>query len=161
MAIRKSNKSVKNGKYFQGEFKPDFPKKYRGDPKKIIYRSSWEFKFMRQLDSDPNVVMWESEEFSIPYLSPKDGKMHRYFVDFRYKTADGQVWVVEIKPFSQTQPPKQGSKRKATYIKEVFTFGINTSKWRAMEKYCNANGFKFKIVTEKELGLGGPKKNNS
>ena len=69
-------------KTYKGYFKPKNPKKYKGDPTNIIYRSSWECKLMIRLDEDPNVISWGSEEIIIPYRSPIDNKIHRYFVDF-------------------------------------------------------------------------------
>ena len=45
---------------------------------------------------------WQSEEFWIPYISPIDNRMHRYFPDFfiKYndKTGKLRTMVVEIKP---------------------------------------------------------------
>ena len=54
----------------KGYFKPKNYSKYKGDPTKIIYRSSWEKMFMGYLDNNPSVVEWSSEEFFIPYKSP-------------------------------------------------------------------------------------------
>jgi hypothetical protein len=139
------------GKWEQGPFKPLNPKKYVGNPHKIVYRSWWEFCFMRKLDKDPNVVAWQSEELVIPYRSPKDRQMHRYFVDFVYRTKDGKTYMVELKPWAQTQPPKKGRKN---FLKESQTFGINKAKWEAAMAYCKAKGFIFKIVTERELNVG-------
>ena len=70
---------------YKGYFKPRNPSKYSGDPTTIIYRSSWELKLMRYLDSHSDVIKWASEEFSIPYVSPIDGKVHKYFPDFLVK----------------------------------------------------------------------------
>ena len=67
---------------YQGKFKPKNPSKYKGDPTNIVYRSSWELKLMMYLDTHPNVLKWGSEEIVIPYESPVDGRMHRYFPDF-------------------------------------------------------------------------------
>ena len=67
---------------YKGKFKPHNPFKYVGDPTNIIYRSLWELRFMRYLDSHPNVTQWASEEITIPYFSPVDKKIHRYFPDF-------------------------------------------------------------------------------
>ena len=51
----------------------------------IIYRSLWERKFMTFCDRNPNVIEWGSEEVVIPYRSPLDGRVHRYYVDFYIK----------------------------------------------------------------------------
>ena len=39
------------------------------------------------------------------------------------------------------------------YINEVMTWGVNEAKWRAAAVYCNDRGWKFDILTEKELGI--------
>ena len=67
---------------YQGKFRPRNPSKYLGDPLNIIYRSHWELKLMSYLDRHPHVMKWASEEVIIPYKSPIDGRMHRYFPDF-------------------------------------------------------------------------------
>ena len=66
-------------KTYKGLFRPKNPSKYRGDPSNIIFRSSWELRFMTYLDAHPDVLEWSSEEFCIPYVSPIDGRIHRYF----------------------------------------------------------------------------------
>lgn len=112
---------------------------------------------MVYFDLNPNVLMWESEELIIPYKSPKDGRMHRYFPDFRIRvrTKAGltQTILIEVKPFYQTQPPKIQSRRTKKYINEVMTYGVNTSKWHAAEEYCKDRQWKFQIITENELNI--------
>ena len=86
-----------HGKYF-----PRHPKKYKGNPTNIVYRSSWEKKFMNWCDITESVSEWQSEEFFIPYRSPIDGRVHRYFPDFfvKYRDANGKrrTMVVEVNP---------------------------------------------------------------
>ena len=141
----------------QGFFKPKNPQKYKGDPSNIVYRSGWELKFMLYLDSHNDVLKWSSEEIIIPYKSPVDGKWHRYFPDFLIvtKNKDGLVetTLIEIKPAAQTVEPIRSTKKTKKYINEVFTWGINSSKWTAAQKYCGERGWKFKILTERELGI--------
>ena len=74
---------------YKGRFKPKNYQKYKGDPTNIIYRSLWERKFMNYCDLTENVSEWQSEEFWIPYISPKDNRVHRYFPDFYIKTKNG------------------------------------------------------------------------
>lgn len=142
---------------YKGFFKPRNPAKYRGDPSNIIYRSRWELKFMSYLDSHPHVLEWSSEEFSIPYRSPVDGKIHRYFPDFLVKKIDkdGTITreVVEIKPFKETQPPAVQKKQTKQYIREVYTWGVNSAKWDAARQFCADRKWKFSIFTEHELGI--------
>ena len=53
---------------YSGRYIAKKPKKYRGDPHKIIYRSLWERKFMVYCDTTESVIEWGSEEVIIPYL---------------------------------------------------------------------------------------------
>ena len=136
----------------KSNFRPRNLKKYRGNHKNITYRSSWEHKFMKWLDHNDKVLEWNSEEIIIPYRSPIDNKLHRYFPDFwlKYVNKNNQIEerVVEIKPRSQTSPPKKSSKR---YLKEVMTWGVNQAKWEACIQVCKTKGWKFEIFTEKHL----------
>jgi hypothetical protein len=145
------------GKPKQGLFKPNQPKKYKGDPTNIVYRSGWELKVMKYLDDNSNVVEWSSEELVIPYRSPVDNKIHRYFPDFIIwvKSRDGSIRtiVLEIKPKSQTREPKKPARQTKKYITEVMTWGINQSKWKSAEEYCRNQGWDFRIVTEDHLGI--------
>ena len=141
----------------KGKFKPRNPQKYKGYPANIVYRSSWELRFMMKLDADPTVIEWGSEEMIIPYKSPIDGRMHRYFPDFivRRKTKEGitETVVVEIKPFAQTKEPTPSKTINKRYITEVQTWGINSAKWKAAHEFCEDRKWKFMILTEKELGI--------
>jgi hypothetical protein len=141
----------------KGAFKPKNPEKYRGDPTKIIYRSSWELKFMNFVDKHPSILEWSSEETVIPYVSPVDNRWHRYFPDFVIKKKDvtGKVSTVliEIKPRAQTIEPVRKTKINKAYINEVFTWGVNSAKWEAARKLCKKRGWDFEILTEKELNI--------
>jgi len=142
---------------YKGYFKPKNPEKYKGNPTNIIYRSGWELKLMSYLDSHPDVVQWSSEEFCIPYRSPVDNRIHRYFPDFyvKKKKPDGtfEVIVIEVKPASQTKPPTRPDKISKRYINEVYTWGINSAKWKAAEEFCADRNWTFQIFTEKELKI--------
>jgi hypothetical protein len=145
------------GKYYQGRFKPKNPKKYMGDPTNIIYRSGWELRLMRFLDEHTKVIQWGSEELIIPYRSPIDGKVHRYFTDFIVKqiNSDGikETIVIEVKPKAQTVPPEKKSRVTKRYINEVKTWGVNQAKWQAAEDFCKDRGWKFTIMHEDHLGI--------
>jgi hypothetical protein len=143
-------------KYLQGLFKPIHPQKYRGDLTNIVFRSSWEMAYMCRLDKDPNIVEWSSEETVIPYVSPADGGIHRYFVDFQYKTKDNRIFLIEIKPVAQTkQPPVPKSKRVSKrYMRDIQIFAVNKAKWEAALNFCEERGWVFKVLTEKDLGFG-------
>ena len=142
--------------YRQGFFRPKNPSKYQGDPTNIIYRSSWERIMFSWLDLSRQCVSWSSEEFFIPYISPIDDKPHRYFVDVKatFIQTDGskKTFIIEIKPYDQTLPPKN-TKNKKTLMESVATYQVNQAKWAAAKNYCEQYGYEFKIVTEYDLGL--------
>jgi hypothetical protein len=100
------------------------------------------------------VLQWQSEELIVPYRSPLDKKIHRYFPDVIYKTAKETV-MVEIKPYKQTRPPvlAEGKKPDRNYKKAVITFAVNDAKWKAARAYCKDKGWKFVIMSEKDLGV--------
>lgn len=142
---------------YQGSFRPRNPEKYQGNPNNIVYRSLWELKLMRYLDDHSEVISWGSEEVAIPYRSPVDGKIHRYFPDFvvKKKNRDGtsSTIMIEVKPRAQTIEPKVQKKASKKYINEVMTWGVNQAKWKAAENYCQDRMWKFQLMTEKELGI--------
>lgn len=142
---------------YKGFYRPRHPEKYNGDPNNIIYRSSWELKLMMHLDNHPDVIKWSSEEFSIPYRSPIDGKLHRYFPDFYVKKRNPQgiveSIVIEVKPSIQSKPPTPSKKITRKYLNEVKTYGINSAKWKAAKEFCDLRKWKFIVMTEKELGI--------
>lgn len=150
-------------KYYQGKFKPKNPEKYMGDPTNIIYRSGWEMKLMRYLDSHPKVLEWGSEELFIPYRSPIDGRVHRYFPDFLVKQINKygkkETILIEVKPKAQCYPPDmkkaktQSGRASPKYIREVKTWGVNSAKWEAAEDFCKDRGWKFQIMHEDHLGI--------
>lgn len=138
--------------YHKRKYKPLFPDKYIGDPTNIVMRSSWETKFAIWCDRNPQVIKWNSEETVVPYVSPVDGRVHRYFVDFKIQTANKKVYVVEIKPKHQTLPP-QGTKRTKRYLTEASTYLVNQAKWSAAERYCKDRNWEFVVLTEDDLGI--------
>ena len=46
---------------YKGIYKPENPKKYLGDPNKIVYRSLWERKMFRYCDTNAKVLKWASK----------------------------------------------------------------------------------------------------
>lgn len=144
---------------WRGKFKALNPKKYQGDPKGIIYRSSLEFKFMRYLDRHPDVLKWASEEMHVKYYDPSAKKVRRYFPDMivQKKNKEGKIEnvMIEIKPSSQCVPPKRGKTLKAQrrFLRETRTYATNIAKWEAASLFCKEHGWKFQILTEKDLGV--------
>lgn len=143
---------------YSGLYKPTNPKKYRGNPTRIIYRSMWERKFMVFCDNNPSIVEWGSEEVIIPYRCPTDGRVHRYYPDFYIKvqSKSGQItkYLIEVKPKKQVAGPEKQPKRKtASWKREVMTYMKNRAKWEAAENFCEDRQMKFLILTEDHLGV--------
>ena len=137
------------------QFYPKNPEKYAGDPTNIICRSSWEKFFAHYVDRNENVKKWHSEETIVPYESPIDNAMHRYYVDFTLEMNDGRVVLVEVKPFKETKPPTEPKKktRKAVdrFQHECKTYLVNQAKWAFAREVAKRNGAEFVVFTENEL----------
>lgn len=141
-------------RYRQGQFRPRNKEKYVGDIENIFFRSGWEFKFLNWLDKEESVLFYSSEEIVVPYVSPIDGKTHRYFVDIwaRIQTNKGVVeYLIEIKPKKQLVLPKKPKKQSKRYVEQVSTYLINLAKWESAKKFADQNNMVFKILTEDEL----------
>ena len=142
---------------YRGKYYPSYPKKYKGDPTNIIYRSLWERKFMVYCDKNQNILEWASEEIAIPYRSPIDNRVHRYFPDFymKVKEMNGRIkrYVIEVKPAKQTKPPAKPKRQTKGYIREAYEYAKNQAKWKMAREFCADRQWEFKVVTEKELGI--------
>ena len=142
---------------YKGKYYPSLPRKYKGDPTNIIYRSLWERKFMVYCDKNDNILEWASEEIAIPYRSPIDNRVHRYFPDFymKVKETNGKIknYVIEVKPAKQTIPPKKPKRQTKGYIREAYEYARNQAKWKMAKEFCADRQWEFKVVTEKELGI--------
>ena len=153
-------KKVKpNGDYKSGKFEPSKPEKYIGDIHNIIYRSSWERKFMMWCDTNEFVIKWSSEPVGIQYWSTISSKTRTYNPDFYVlvKKQDGtnEQLLVEIKPEAQIkkpEPPKTKSKKSIEnyrYLAEQYV--TNRDKYIAAQQYANERGWKFVVMTENSL----------
>ena len=142
---------------YKGKYYPSYPRKYKGDPTNIIYRSLWERKFMVYCDKNDNILEWASEEIAIPYRSPIDNRVHRYFPDFymKVKERNGKIkrYVIEVKPAKQTKPPVKPKRQTKGYIIEAYEYAKNQAKWKMAREFCADRQWEFKVVTEKELGI--------
>ena len=142
---------------YKGKYQPSYLQKYKGDPTNIVYRSLWERKFMVYCDTNDNILEWGSEQIALPYRSPIDGKIHKYFPDFYIKVRenDGKIqkYIIEIKPKKQTIEPKVQKRKTKGYIYEVTEWARNQAKWKAAEEFCEDRQWKFKVLTEEDLGI--------
>lgn len=91
----------------------------------FYYRSSWELKYMIQLDQDNSVISWIYEPFWVPYS--KDGDKHRHIPDFVIEYLDGHKEIHEV-----------GVKK---LKEEVFAEKVS-----AIKEFCQKNNYLFKIV---------------
>ena len=142
---------------YKGKYQPKNPQKYRGDVNNIIYRSLWERKFLIYCDTNENIIEYASEELALPYRSPIDNKIHRYFPDFyiKVKESNGQIkkYLIEIKPKKQTIEPIPQKRKTKGYIYEVYEYAKNQAKWKAAQEFCEDRQWEFKVLTEDELGI--------
>lgn len=143
---------------YKGKYKVKNREKYVGAVDDVVYRSSWERRFMVYADNTDSVLRWNSEELVIPYVSPVDGRVHRYFPDFWIEVQDnasGKIsnMVIEVKPKGQCGPPKMGktAKSKYRYLRELKTWKVNEAKWEVARSFCDDRKWQFKILTEDHL----------
>lgn len=141
---------TKKREYKTGDFQVFNPKKYAGNPEKgIKYRSSYELKFMHQLEGNPNVLWWNFENIRIPYIMVGIGnvrKRHNYIMDFQVKMVSGEQFLCEVKPMAKT-PLNE------TEINKSEDHRRNAFKWKAAMGWCKVNNHTFKIITERQLKI--------
>ena len=139
-------------RFKQGIYRPKHPEKFIG--KHAVYRSSFELRFMQWADRNTNVLEWSSEQIIVPYISPVDGRAHRYYVDNFVIIKEGEQikkYLIEIKPSKQTVPPVTKYKKKEHLIYEQSMYIKNQAKWQAATEFCKKKGLEFLILTEKHL----------
>jgi TnsA endonuclease N terminal len=140
-------------KYAQGRFNIKNPNKYLGN-KSPLYRSSWEFAFMKMCDENPAILKWASEAIKIPYRNPFTGKHTVYVPDFfiHYIDAQGRTHteLIEVKPKNQTSiaEAKKSVRNQAHAV-------LNAAKWEAARAWCKQNGVMFRIVNEGDIFHNG------
>lgn len=140
---------MKVKKYKTGDFRKQGPKKYNGDlSKPINYRSSYELKFMHQLEANPNVLWWNFENIKIPYIIRygAEQKRHNYIMDFQVRMKNGDMFLCEVKPMTKA-PLNEAQIRLSDDHKR------NAHKWRQALKWCKLNNHTFRLITEKQLGI--------
>jgi len=150
-------------KYKQGIYIPINPSKFyitkTFDMKEICikYRSSYEYKFLVFCDMNPDIIKVNSEGLIIPYYNPITNKKSKYYMDFVVKNKKGVIFIVEVKPYSQTikpKPPKNSSaKSRENYDKAIETFIVNSAKWESAREFARNNKCSFMIVSEETLGI--------
>lgn len=142
----KHQKPRKNSKFHQGVVDSHKLRKYfdscKNEP--VIYRSGLEYQFIQFCENSPTVAKWASEVLKIPYYSRLDGKECNYYPDYVIENSKGVRCVVELKPYNQTVKPDMTD---SNWLKEQWI--KNVDKWNAAKEFCDKNGLKFIIITEK------------
>tara|TARA_R100000734_G_C3298275_1_gene89218 strand:+ start:418 stop:858 length:441 start_codon:yes stop_codon:yes gene_type:complete len=136
---------------YKGKYKIKKPEKYAGDVSNVVFRSLWERNAFRWCEDNPKVKLWNSEGVVVPYKCTIDKKLHRYFVDLLIEMENKKIYLIEIKPKSQTVPPVKKSRKTKRYINEALTFSRNQDKWTAADKFAKHNGWEFQVWTEETL----------
>jgi hypothetical protein len=136
---------------YKGKYKIKNPDKYAGNPNTVVFRSLWERNAFRWCEANPKVKLWNSEEIVVPYKSTVDKRLHRYYVDLLIQMDNKETYLVEIKPKSQTQPPKKRSRKTKRYINEQLDYIKNQDKWEAADAFAKHKGWKFQVWTEETL----------
>lgn len=144
------------GKFARGHYTLKNPEKYVG-LKTPVYRSSWEFIFMKTCDENPAIQKWASESIKIPYKDPTTGKPTVYVPDFFIvyvdKNGKNHAEVVEIKPSNHQLLEKVGKNKV-----NQFQYVKNIAKWEAAHDWCKQKGIKFRVVNENDLFHQGKKR---
>jgi hypothetical protein len=139
----------------KGRFIPKHPEKYLGNPERIIFRSSWEVRLFKWLDSTPAVLQWASEEFSIPYLHPFEKRVAQYYPDalviYKDKFGNLKKEIVEIKPYKETVLTPKASDQ------DKYALAVNQAKWKAAADFAAKQGMSFRVLTERSMFSKGKK----
>lgn len=149
-----SNYPLKYRNAHTGTYHVANKEKYAGqsDPQ---YKSLLECKMMYYLDHNPAILRWKYEPQAIKYIDESSGgKVRNYYIDFsaivQNKHSSNVVWI-EVKSESEMRPPSNRVKDKRTAMKIWLK---NQSKWKAAKALAESKGFKFVVVSERELDNG-------
>ena len=134
-----------NSVFLTGDFSVYNPKKYVGTLP-IVYRSSYEFEFMRKLEMNPTVKAWNSENIRIPYKMKvgSDIKTRNYYMDFEVISKTDKKYIIEVKPIAKTPTTK-------TAIHMNPENYMNACKWKAAILWTKRNNYTFRIIGENHL----------
>jgi hypothetical protein len=144
------------GRFAQGRFNLKNPGKYVGT-KAPVYRSGWEFVFMKTCDEHPSITQWASESIKIPYKCPLTNRSTIYvpdfFINYVDKNSKQHAELVEIKPSNQQLLEKVGKNpvNQFQYVK-------NMAKWEAARAWCRQKGITFRVINENDLFFNGRNK---
>jgi endogenous inhibitor of DNA gyrase (YacG/DUF329 family) len=106
---------------------------------RCYYRSSYERKYIEEfIEPDENIVSYEIEpnKYKVRYYNYNSGTICTYYPDFVLYKANGSIEIIEVKPWNLRNTPNNKSKR------------------REMKRFCKMNGYKYRLITEKDLKIG-------
>ena len=156
---RNSIKSSEETKFHQCKFIPKNPEKVVGG--EILCRSSWETKLADWCDRNPIAAnINELHKYHLDITNPINWPVNNYYPDFymQIQNQDGSVktLLIEVKPYAQTQPPKQISenaklKDVRAFNNQAKTYIQNDAKWKAAREWCKLHNIEFVVFTEHEL----------
>ena len=160
---------------YKSKYTPTHKKKYIGDLKNILTRSTWELALCKWCDKNSQVAKWSLESIIVPYYDDLTYTQRKYYVDFYIEMISGEKLLVEVKPHNETKPPYAFVKRHQELrqilvespkayahphlqkkYRKVITYLKNQAKWRAANQYAIDRNWKFVVWTEnqfKELGI--------
>lgn len=101
-----------------------------------MYRSSYELIAFDIFEQQKDVVRYDYEPFSIPYICV-NGLERRTVPDFLVYYKDGTKEIIEVKPFYKIER----------------NIGNTNEKISATEHFCKEKGMKFSVMSEKQLNL--------
>ena len=153
------------GKTKSGYYKIINSHKYMGNPSDIVFRSSWEYKFMVYCDLNTGILKWGSEPFKIPYIDYL-GHHRTYIPDFYVESLNNQnpdfinKFLVEVKPDKEIREPvipKTITEKKLKNLEyELSVWQKNKHKWVFAKEWAKNRDMQFWLITENNLNSFKP-----
>lgn len=128
--MKKAARKIKASK--KGSFRGKFPSKK--NMKMIYWESLLERDYLKTLEFDKNVLIFESQPIEIEFWY--FGKKRSYYPDFLVTMKTGKVYLVEVKPKSKVEDEE------------------NKIKAEVGKMYCEEHDWEYKVVTEEEIRNG-------
>lgn len=128
--MEKQARKIKASK--KGNFRGKFPS--NKNRKMIYWESLLERDYVRTLEFDKEVVMFDSQPLEIEYLHY--GKKRSYFPDFLVTMRTEKVYLVEVKPEDKVEDEE------------------NKLKAEVGKMYSEEQDWEYKVVTEKDIRKG-------
>jgi len=135
---------------YAGDFSKTLSQDYKGKILAIDYFDSKDFLYDDKLEErcretlkDTNCEVIKSDSIEYSKLVPDESLDWVYIdADHRYDTAkaDIEVWFPKVR--------KGGVISGHDYIKDYIVSGQEFGVWKAVDEFCEKNGYKFKLITD-------------